>query len=328
MVQISALFGAALVVASGFLSSAMAQTSPDLGYAPPSAEQGYAAPDASARETLGVVRLFTNDVLAEREDRWRSAAFSVSAFRGPAWTGALTDQPFQIMEYRFRGEIISPQHLIRPAPGDRLYAGTLWLGAHTHFNWQGFDMVAGADLAITGEQSGLRSLQAFIHRALSMRRVGIEGYQIADGTYLHGTVEMSRALSWGNVELRPFGELQVGVETMARAGFDLTWGSLGQGGLRARDPITGQRVAGITNIADEGGWSFLLGGDSAYVDSSVFLPEDRGFQVQDTRHRLRAGVNFGIGQTNLFYGVTWLSEEFVGQPEGQFVGSLSLDIRY
>lgn len=148
MVKISVVFGAALVAVSGMVSGSMAQTA-----------QGseHVLQATQARHSLGVVRLFTNDVLADREDRWRTGAFSVSAFRGPAWTGSLPQQPFQVMEYRFRAEIISPQSLTRPAPGDRLYAGTLWFGAHTHFDWQGFDMVAGADLAITGEQTGLRS---------------------------------------------------------------------------------------------------------------------------------------------------------------------------
>lgn len=281
-----------------------------------------------ARETLGVVRLFTNDTLADREDRWRTGAFSVSAFRGPAWTGTLPTQPFSVLEYRFRGEAISPDNTINPAPGDRLYAGTLWFGAHTHYDLHGFDVSAGADIAVTGEQSGVRSLQAGIHDLFSMSRVGVENYQVDDGVYLHGTLEVARSLRWQNGEARPFVELQGGVENLARVGFDLTFGSLGQGGFLARDPITGQRIAGITNAADEGGWSLLLGADTAWVESSVFLPEDRGFRAEEQRHRARLGVNYGFGQSNLFYGVTWASEEFVGQPEGQAIGSLSIDIRF
>lgn len=280
------------------------------------------------RETLGLTRLITNDTLADRRDRWRSGAFSVSAFRGPAWDGALPSQPFEIMEYRFRGEAIAPDNLTTPAPGDRLYAGTWWLGAHTHYDLRGFEVTAGADIAVTGEQSGIRSLQSSIHDLFSMPRVGLENYQVEDGVYLHGTLEVARSLRWDGGEFRPFVELQGGVENLARAGFDVTFGTLGQGGLRVRDPITGQRIAGITNIADEGGWSFLFGADTAYVESSVFLPEDRGFQVEEARHRVRAGANYGFGQSNVFYGVTWLSEEFVGQPEAQLVGSLSIDIRF
>lgn len=281
-----------------------------------------------AREALGVTRLFTNDTLADRHDRWRTGAFAVSVFRGPAWTGSLPAQPFSVMEYRFRGEAIAPDNLSTPAPGDRLYAGTWWLGAHTHYSLQGFEMTAGADVAITGEQSGIRSLQSSIHDLFSMPRVGLEDYQVDNGIYLHGTLEVARSLRWDTGEFRPFVELQGGVETLARAGFDVTLGSLGQGGLRTRDPITGQRIAGITNLADEGGWSLLLGADAAWVDGSVFLPEDRGFLAEDVRQRARLGVNYGLGQSDVFYGVTWMSEEFVGQPEPQVVGSLSVDIRF
>lgn len=307
MVRILPRFAAAIIVVCAMATVAVAQ---------------------EGRETLGLTRLFTNDTLADRRDRWRSGAFSVSAFRGTGWDGSLPERPFSLMEYRFRGEAITPDNLSRPAPGDRLYAGTWWLGAHTHFDLQGLEVTAGADIAVTGEQSGIRSLQSSIHDLFSMPRVDLERYQVDDGVYLHATLEVARGLHWDAGEFRPFVEFQAGVETMARAGFDLTFGALGQGGLRARDPITGQRIAGITNIGDEGGWSLLLGADTAWVDSSIFLPEDRGFQVEDTRHRVRAGANYGFGQSNLFYGVTWLSEEFVGQPEAQMVGSLSIDIRF
>jgi hypothetical protein len=279
------------------------------------------------RQTLGTVRLFTNDTIADRQDRWRSGGYGVSAFRGESWTGRLPSQPFEIMEYRFRGEVIAPDNLNNPDPADRLYAGTWWLGAHTHFDWQGLEVTAGADIAITGEQSGIRRLQANIHDLLSMPTMNIGNHQVEDGIYLHGTLEVARSLRWDGGEIRPFVELQAGVETLARAGFDVTFGSLGEGGLRARDPITGQRLEGIVGDTD-GGWSFLFGADIAAVESSIFLPEDRGYQVEDRRHRVRAGVNYGFGDSNIFYGVTYLSEEFVGQSEGQMVGSLSLGFQF
>ena len=307
MAQILPSLGAALVVLSMHVSAAQA-------------EEG--------RQTLGIARLFTNDTIADRQDRWRTGGYGISAFRGEAWTGRLPSQPFEVMEYRFRGEAMAPDNLANPAPGDRLYAGTWWIGAHTHFDWQGFEVTAGADIAVTGEQSGIRRLQSGIHDWLSMPRMDVENYQVENGVYLHGTVELARSLRWGGGEFRPFVELQGGVETLARAGFDVTLGALGDGGLRARDPITGQRIAGIVGDDAAGGWSGVFGADFAHVDSSVFLPADRGFQVEDSRTRVRAGVNYGFGESNIFYGVTWMSEEFVGQDEGQLVGSLSLDIRF
>lgn len=290
-----------------------------------------AAPEtalAEGRSTLGTTRVFTNDTIADRQDRWRSGAYSVSLFRGQSWSGALPDQFGAIMEYRFRGEVIAPDNLANPAAGDRLYAGTWWLGAHSHLNMGGLNVTVGADLAITGEQTGIRNMQSGIHDALSMPRMDVEDFQVENGVYLHGTLEVARSMRFASGEIRPFVELQAGVETMARAGFDLTLGDLGNGGLRTRDPITGQRLAAIDGEFSDGGWSFLLGADTAYVASSIFLPEDRGYEVEDARHRVRAGVNYGFGGNNVFYGIAYMSEEFVGQAEGQLVGSLSVDIRF
>ncbi|AHM04214.1 hypothetical protein roselon_01851 [Roseibacterium elongatum DSM 19469] len=98
--------------------------------------------------------------------------------------------------------------------------------------------------------------------------------------------------------------------------------------MRLRDEVTGQRIAGLNSAETLGGWSFLFGGDMAYISDSVFLPEDRGAPLEEVRHRLRAGVNYGIGDSNFFYGVTYLSEEFEAQPAGQVVGTLSIDIRF
>lgn len=279
------------------------------------------------RQTLGMARLFTNDTIADRQDRWRTGGYGVSAFRGESWSGALPARPFEIMEYRIRGEVMAPNNLGRPGRTDRLYAGTLWLGAHTHFGWRGVEVTSGADLVVTGEQTGIRRLQSSIHDRLSMPRMKVENHQVANGVYLHGTTELARSVVLGWGKIRPFVEMQLGVETLARVGVDLTFGGLGQGGLRMRDPITGQRIAGIVGT-DPGGWSFLVGGDVARVARSVFLPESRGYRATATRHRLRAGVNYGFGASNLFYGVTYLSPEFTAQPEGQFVGSLSLVVRF
>ncbi len=282
---------------------------------------------AQDREMLGTARLFNNDVIGDGRDRWQSGGYGVSRFRGPEWTGTLPTRPFDILEYRVRADIRAPDNLNNPAPGDRLYAATWWIGVHTHFDWHGFDVASGLDVAITGEQSGLRSFQQSIHDTFSMPRVNIgSAQQVDDGFFLHGTLEVARDIEFEMGAVRPFLELQGGVETLARAGVDVTFGSLGSDGLRTRDPVTGQRVSGITDT--RGGWSGLFGADFAYVHASEFFPTNRGPTLEDTRTRVRAGVNYGIGTGNLFYGVTYLSEEFVGQSEGQMVGSLTLDFRF
>lgn len=282
---------------------------------------------AQDRGRLGQARLFTNDLIGDGHDRWRTGSYWVSDVRGLDWGGALPERMGAVMEYRFRGEVIAPNNLNSPVPGDRLFAGVLSVGAHTHFGWRGYAVSLGADVVGMGEQTGIRHLQEALHDALSLTSSNVENFQVDNGIYLHGTLEIGREFELGNSRLRPFVELQGGVETMARAGFDWTIGSYGAGGLRLRDVTTGQRISAVDS-PDDYGFSVLLGGDIAYVDSSRLLPSDRGYTPEDTRYRLRAGVNYAFGQSNIFYGMTYLSEEFVGQPEGQTVGSLTIALEF
>jgi hypothetical protein len=287
-------------------------------------------------QTLGIAAFFTNDGIGDglgrwpskdKNDRWRSAGVGVSVFRGDGWSGALPTQPFDIVEYRFRAEVLAPDNLVNPPASDRLYAGSWYIGAHTHLDWRGYELTAGADLVVTGEQSGIRRFHRSIYKALSMSQVNVADHQIDDGIYFHGTVELANPVVLDGGELRPFIEVQGGVETLVRAGFDLTVGGLGQGGLRAREPVTGQRIAAISGHGDDG-WSFLFGADLAYVERSIFLPDNRGYNLENARHRIRAGVNYGFGSSNLFYGLTYMSKEFAAQSEGQLVGGLSVMRRF
>ena len=68
--------------------------------------------------------------------------------------------------------------------------------------------------------------------------------------------------------------------------------------------------------------------DVAQVDSSVYMPEDRGPELEQNRHRLRAGVNWQGKSWGAQYGVTYLSEEFEGQPEGQFLGGVRIKYNF
>ena len=302
------------VARTGLILSVLAFTTP-------------AAMAQQGRETLGQARLFTNDLIGDGHDRWRSGAYGVSTVRGTGWSGQLPDRMGQIMEYRFRGEVISPADIHTPDPADRLYAGVLSVGAHTHLSWQGLEVSLGADVVVMGEQTGIRHLQEIVHDTLSLPGSRVEAHQVANGVYLHGTMELGREFALSNARVRPFVELQAGVETMARAGFDLTFGDYGLGGLRLRDVTTGHRISAIDSPTD-GGWSLLLGGDIAWVESSHYLPEDRGYTPEDMRYRLRAGANYAFGNSNVFYGLTYLSEEFEGQGEGQVIGSLTIALEF
>jgi hypothetical protein len=229
------------------------------------------------RETLGVVSVFENDwygiPFGDRYDRWRTGHVRVSLLRGQRWRDALPTRPFELMEYRFRGEIIAPDNLSAPAPGDRLYAPSWWLGATTHFAWSGNDVAAGADLVMVGPQTGIEPIHSSIHEFFGNNPINLPAAnEVSNGFYLDAHAEIGRdiALSFG--EVRPFPGGSRRRRDPGPGGRRLTIGTLGAGGLRLRDQVSGQRVAALNGGEALGGWSFLLGADTAYVASSVYLP--------------------------------------------------------
>ena len=153
--------------------------------------------------------------------------------------------------------------------------------------------------------------------------------QASNGIYLDAHAEVARGIALSFGEVRPFVELRAGAETLARAGVDVTIGTLGQDGLRLRDQVSGQRVAAVNGFQNAGGWSFLLGADTAYVASSVYLPDNRGVPTSRSCVTGSARASISALETAISStGVTYLSEEFEGQPEGQVVGTLSFDLRF
>ena len=286
-----------------------------------------AATAQETRQTLGYSQVFTNDTLAQYRDRWRTGGYAFSLFRGPEWDGNLPETFGALLEFRLRGEAIAPRDLAMPEPFDRLYAGAWWIGVHSHSRWAGMELSAGLDLVISGPQTGIRDIHAAIHDALDLPAINVTGFEIADGIHAHATLELARPIGFDGGQLRPFVELQAGAETLARAGFDLILGDLAHGALLTREPTTGQRIPALLPDG-RGDWSVLFGADVAYVDSSIFLPSDRGPTLEETRRRVRGGLVYRHEDLSVFYGFTYLSPEFIGQPEGQLVGNIALTVRF
>lgn len=283
---------------------------------------------AQDRVDLGVGRVFTNDAIGDFTDRWRTGSYTVSLFRGPAWTGDLPARPGQLLEWRLRGEILAPATLDAPEPGDRRYATTLGLGLHTHFATGGAEMRLGLDLVATGPMTGIASFQSAIHDVLSLPKPDTAN-QIGNGLYPTLSAEIGRgfALS-GTAALHPFAEVQAGIETFARVGADITFGGFGQGVVMLRDPVTGHRVTGVRDPDAARGFTVVLGADSTRVWDSALLPDGGDAVRQPVRHRVRAGGRWQGRDTEVFYGAAWLSEEFRQQDEGQVVGALNLHLRF
>jgi outer membrane protein LpxR len=292
-----------------------------------------AGEDTTERRWLGKARLWSNDEIGDRRDRWRTGSYSLSYIRGTGWNGRLPGGFGDLVEYRVRGEVIAPASLYAALdPSDRRLVGILQVGAFTHMRVNKMDVSLGLDLVFTGPQTGIAQFQSAIHQSLGFVPTPILGSQLGDAVYptLNGEISRQYRLNQGGdrrVAFRPFLEGQVGAETYIRAGGDFTFGNLGSGDFQVRDVTTGQR-----NVALKGdrarGVSFILGGDVAYVQSSQYLPAALGPTVQKLRYRLRTGIYAEEGRKSLFYGVTWLGREFQGQPNGQILGSVTLRLKF
>ncbi|MEL6958165.1 MAG: hypothetical protein AAGL89_04320 [Pseudomonadota bacterium] len=116
-------------------------------------------------------------------------------------------------------------------------------------------------------------------------------------------------------------------KTSTRLGVDVLIGRAGQNDLWVRDSTTGQLYAGIEGQGV--GTSFAFGMDYTMVADSAYFPESFGTQAEDGRLRVRGGIHARMGEgMSMFYGATYLSEEYVGQDGGQIVGSVKLNFNF
>ena len=284
---------------------------------------------AEGRYRVGYGLVFTNDVIGDGHDRWRTGSVASSRVYAPGWDGAAPARLGEMLELRFNGEIIAPDDISTPAPGDRPFAGALSLGLHSHVTRGRMEYSLGGDLVVTGPQTGLDDFQDFIHDLVGGDDIssGVRRNQVGNEFHPTGVIEAGRSFELGRVRLRPFAEARVGVETLVRAGADITFGSLTQGELMVREPVTGQRYRVVRE--DVPGYAIVLGADIAHVEDSEFLPSRSTVRIEETRTRVRGGVHWeGRGGGSVFYGVTYLGEEFERQREGQIVGSLQFRLRF
>ncbi|WP_430466106.1 lipid A-modifier LpxR family protein [Tabrizicola sp.] len=281
------------------------------------------------RVTLGWGRIFSNDQLGDGEDRWRSGSYTVSRLRGPFWQGHGAAQFGDVIEFRGHAAVLAPANLRVPAANDRRYAGLLSLGLATHFGWRGAELALGSELALTGPKTGVGGFQKWFHNLANIQPPSAAVLNAQIGNRLHPGVqgEIGRAWTFGGVTARPFAEARLGVESLVRLGADMTIGQFGQAGLMLRDVTTGQRFRGIEGNRSEG-LSLTLGGDLAHVFDSALLPSGGAATREEARYRLRAGLHWQGKRAAAFYGVSYLSPEFAEQPEGQWVGALSLNLRF
>lgn len=321
---------------SSFWTSAVAVLALSCGLTSPAQADGPTeAPTEGPTEALtvpetgwsrvGYGRLIVNDLIGDGEDRWRTGSVASSRIymRGnSAWAGHAPARLGELWELRFLGQVISPANLTNPAADDRRQAGALSLGLHTHVARQEWDLSLGGDLVVIGPQTQLDDLQDGLHDIFDGPAVSDAARDTQIGNKIRPTAvgELGRNIALSsNATLRPFVEARLGDETLVRAGFDLMVGQTGAGELWLRDPVTGHRYR---SIYENRGLGFVFGGDVAYVDSSVYLPDGGAAELEPTRTRLRAGVHWQGESDAVFFGLTYLGEEFKGQDEGQLVGAI------
>ncbi|WP_425053149.1 lipid A-modifier LpxR family protein [Psychromarinibacter sp. S121] len=281
---------------------------------------------AQGRETIGWGRLFTNDFLGDNQDRWRTGAYVVSKVIGPHWVGERPTRMGEMLEFRFRSETIAPSNLSNPAPDDRRYAGVFSAGVHTHFDRNGLEMSLGGDLVVVGPVTGVGWFQTEVHKIFGAPVPDLSN-ELPNHIYPTLLAEAGQSFQiTPSLKLRPFLEAQVGVETYARLGFDMLFGNVGQRDFFMRDVTTGHLYRATETKGK--GFSGVLGADIAYVENSAYLPGYDGYELTDARMRVRAGMHWQGERNSIFYGVTWLSEEFEAQTESQIVGSVRLNFRF
>ena len=275
---------------------------------------------------LGAGRLFTNDYFGDGRDRWQSGSYVLSFVAGERMEGV---QPFgSLREYRFRSSVIASDGF-GPAPGDRPYAGSMSVGVHTHFGTDTTQSRVGVDVTLIGPRTQLSTFQSRMHDALSIPQVRFTDQQLGNETVVGLSGETAEMLSFGEgVTARPFGEVQIGPEDTIRIGADVMISGGLAGDLLIRDVTTGHLYTGITDPLNTG-FSFVIGGDAAYVADSIYLPGGGLAAPRSQRTRGRAGVHWhGEGGASVFYGLTYLGPEYEGQSEGQVTGSLKLNFNF
>lgn len=310
-------FTAALLMSFGLGSAATADDH---------AAAGQGADTSPRWARVGYGRLIVNDLIGDRKDRWRTGSVASSRIYmqggAAAWEGHAPAQFGELWELRFLGQVISPESLRRPAADDRRQAGALSLGLHSHVAREEWDISLGGDLVVIGPQTGLDGLQDQLHGIFGAARLSddLRDGQIGNKIRITAVGELGRNIDVSaNTRLRPFVEARIGDETLLRAGVDVMIGQTGTAELWLRDPVTGHRYR---SMYVNKGFGVVLGGDIAYVDQSVYLPDGGGAVLKNTRTRLRAGIHWQGESDAAFFGLTYLGEEFESQDEGQLVGAI------
>lgn len=282
----------------------------------------------SARHRIGYGLVFSNDLLGDGKDRWRTGSLTSSRIYGQDWQGQAPATFGELLELRIQGQIIAPSDLTQLNPADRPWVGALTVELNSHVQRNGTEIALGGGVTMLGPQTQLDEIQGWLHDLAGAPEPSdaVLNGQIGNSFRPVLSAEIGRQLPLSDrAALRPFIEARAGDETYMRAGVDFSYGQLSQGFL-VRESITGQRYR--TAKGEAQGLTLTAGADIAYVSNSVFLPDSSGYSLENTRQRARLGLHWQGQRTTAFYGLTYLGKEFSSQSEGQLTGSLQLQLRF
>jgi len=264
----------------------------------------------------------TNDGFGDLGDRWQTGSYQQSFFFADGDQGI-----DQVLEYRLRAQVVSPwydSYLFDDLP----YANSLAIGAVWHAEMALFDTKFGGEFIITGDQTGLDHVQYTIHdiggfdNAYDPRTR--KDQRLGDDFHLKFEGEASGDIQITDYAMaRPYVSAEMGAETGIRIGTDFIFGSMANDDSQfwTRDIVTGQVLS--TNM-HRPGISLIAGVDFGHVESTYLIPQGADVEAEHARVRGRLGVQGGIGPVSVFFGQSWLSEEYVGQPDTQRIGPLSV----
>ncbi|MFT6459009.1 lipid A-modifier LpxR family protein [Pseudophaeobacter arcticus] len=281
------------------------------------------------RHKIGYGLMFSNDLLGDGKDRWRTGAVTSSRIYGQVWQGQAPAGFGELLELRLQGQILAPADLVVANPADRPWAGVLTVELNSHMQRRGTEISLGGGLAVLGPQTQLDEMQGWFHDLAGAPQPSdaVLNGQIGNTFRPVISAEVGHSFSLSNrAALRPFVEARAGDETYLRAGVDVTYGQLAQGGLLIRETVTGQRYHTLQGEAT--GLTLTAGADIAYVAKSAFLPETSGYSLEHNRHRARLGLRWQGQGVSAFYGLSYLGKEFSSQSEGQLTGALQVQLRF
>ena len=179
---------------------------------------------------------------------------------------------------------------------DRAYVGHLSIGLHRHFQAGGLAYNFGVDASLLGPQTGLMGLQKTVHSELGQPFPSdfVRNTQVSNKFVLGSLTEVAHPSPLSpSTNIRPFAEVQTGVEDLIRIGVDVgLFGDLSEA-LLARAPVSGRHYS-IIDRAEEG---FLLsaGVDLTRVIGSL-ISSGNALRASKYRARTRVGLNYVKGR--------------------------------